>query len=100
MPETDRDRSLIEHLMTKVLGSRYRKEFGMPYFNLDLNSWADAGMVWERAREMGHEIMLVGVPLESWMAGQPMSDEPEIHDSGPRAICEAVARATGWEPKE
>lgn len=116
---TRRDESMIRHLAGKVMGwqieytnskkralvshgdgtyrllwTNHSDESAMLWRPRD--SWADAGMVWERAREIGHEIMMCGVPLEGYMAGQPMSDTPVKADSGPRALCGAVAKATGW----
>jgi len=70
---------------------------------LDPTSWLDAGMVWERAREMGVYVTLHGNPKEGWKAYYPidlhrsLTLERADADSGPLALCLAVARATGWE---
>lgn len=59
-------------------------------------SWADAGMAWERARERG--ITVVAYNDERGWHAYPMH-RPILTtdaDSGPRAICLAVARATGY----
>jgi hypothetical protein len=107
LSQAERDRSLVEHLATQVLGL---KKCVIPRMNevffenddgglvrLNLGSWTDAGMVWEKAREMGIDVCLRGVaPHGDWQAYDTNSDACSIFsDSGPRAICEAIARATG-----
>lgn len=102
MSQDDRDRSLKEHLTKTVLGTRFREKFGMPHINLDLDSWADAGMAWDKARERGLRISLYGGAM--WCGVWHKAIAVQIateYVSGPRALCEAIALATGWEdPKD
>jgi hypothetical protein len=58
--------------------------------------------VWEKAREMGIHIRLSSPYTGSrlWLAEKWLSEnkwQMTEADSGPRAICLAVARATGWK---
>lgn len=117
MPQTDHDRSLVEHLVTAVMGWRahsispnclwyapkackaYRRDSWNP-----LDPSAATWQVWEAARAKGIHIILDGDPLQ-WEAevypdnGIECSVSASI-TSGPRAICRAVGLATGWrEPK-
>ena len=105
--QTERDDSLKAHLATKVMGRREGARSpsgarvwiddatGGAYYDSSLDSWADAGKAWEKAREMGIVISLTGAPLAPWMAQTISHDSKDA--SGPRAICEAVAMVTGWE---
>jgi hypothetical protein len=110
---TQTDKSLVEHLATRVMGWNRQGSIylwfdsaGHPIRTNDINldSWADAGQVWEKAREMGHTLTLLGFPDEQdkhlARAGCPGSFGEAFSASGPRAICEAVARATGYQGKE
>jgi hypothetical protein len=99
------DRSLVEHLATKVMGWDERErlicQHGPHPFGLD--SWADAGTVWGKARERGIELHLVGSPRHEWEGRYvPETSMYQINfaNSGPRAICLAVARATNWDGEE
>jgi hypothetical protein len=102
MPQSDRDYSLVEHLATKVCGIWDYKQGETVFYPLD--SWADAGMVWEKARKMGIYIMLRGAPALEWGAYYPDDDGFVLafvsSNSAPRAICGAVAMATGWKETE
>jgi hypothetical protein len=103
------DRSLKGHLATKVMGC-HRPQGCNWWYNADgmavfhdqwqpLDSWADAGMVWEKARGMGIRLELHGRPESTWYCSwKPTYCVTE--DSGPRAICEAIARATGFEEEK
>ena len=107
---TDRDAALMRHLAERVMGWKliapnalsWDCGDGLPYrFDIDLDSWADAGMVWEKAREKGIILSLSGIG-DRWRVSQTKTyvDEWMLDSktgSGPRAICEAVAKATGWE---
>ena len=118
MPQTD-DRSLVEHLATKVMvfppddpvcycGETYSRHSiyeNHPFTVMEdphpwnpLDSWADAGMVWDTARARGIWLRLSGV-RDGWVAVNIETGDGQLRDSGPRAICEAVAKATGWEPE-
>lgn len=100
MPKTDRDAALVRHLAERVMGCTpdQIERWGLdPHWN-PLDSWADAGMVWERARKMGIWIELSGA--DNWRATFDRAGGSYITlpcDSGPRAISEAVGRATGFE---
>ncbi len=112
---TPRDKSLIHHLAEKVMGWRVDDEHIVPgdLFVRDgavwierrdrerhwnpLESWADAGMVWERVREMGIQLDLIA-SSDRWFGRiwqGPASTQYQA-TSAPRAISEAVAFATGW----
>ena len=101
----ERKQSQIRWLATKVMGwEPYKRGEWFDTHEghastIRLDSWADAGMVWERAREMEVRVILAG-DMDTW--------EAEVYPeggwiglvchavSGPRAICEAVAKATGF----
>jgi hypothetical protein len=99
------DRSLVEHLATKVLGLQvFGASFRTPktvdgfyrIVTLDLDSWADAGMVLDMFRKiMVYSPFHIRVWSDVYTAGFSFSESKS--DSGPRAICLAVARATNWE---
>ena len=102
MSQTDRDAAIVRHLAQVVMGwqsshSDYQRGPWNP-----LDSWADAGAVWEKAREMGTYRWLSAQPGFQWAMFDPNVEDDlgSQADSGPRAICEAVARATGYEAKE
>ena len=106
MPPSDRDRRVVEHLATKVMGwtpwsgdqFRYVTKDTYGTYRLgtiDLDSWADAGMVWERAREMGIQLDLIGADKWFGRIWNGPNSVQYLGDSGPRAICEAIYRATG-----
>lgn len=101
MTQTDRDRSLVEHL-AKVMGwersrgegrytiERWRAKDGawFPLSWSPLDSWADAGMVIDKVDNVGF-----GKAGGTYVASVV---EAVASRSGPRAICEAVAKATGY----
>ena len=89
----DQRRSLVEWLGRKVMG--WEGEIG--HWEID---WPFAGMVWERAREMGIMLSLVG-DSTGWSVDDGESlDFVAGGPSGPLAISLAIARATGWEGGE
>ncbi len=108
MPQTN-DRSLVEHLATRVLGWETLHNTGLWFLEtradgtkrtriLDLDSWADAGMVLERSQVLGvsekvaNEVAkITGGQFELWLF---------LKYATPRIICEAVALATGWVREE
>jgi hypothetical protein len=105
--DCERVRSLVEWLAEKVMGWRssgggiFQEENGKGQ-GIGLDSWKDSGMVWERAREMGLRLELRGY-ADSWEAIWSVSGGPwraNTFSSGPRAISEAVALATGWKEPE
>lgn len=105
MPNTDAGRDpLIRHLAEKVCNLQYRAK-GMPGdarplapWNWNpLDSWADAGVVWEKARKMGLHVVLICSQKEKDWCAWAGKEKIIRSDSGPRALCEAVALATGWK---
>jgi hypothetical protein len=120
--QSDRDRSLVKWLAENVMGwhagiyngvqvwgDKYGEQRAYALYHNrtveawnPLTSWADAGMVWEKAREKELRLELRGY-ADSWEAIWSVSGGPwraNTFSSGPRAICEAVARATGWKEPE
>jgi hypothetical protein len=112
-----RDESLEKFLAESVMGwewcegnamtmfaGRWEEPNGgthLPQFWNPLKSWSDAGQLWERVREKGLQLQLSGWPKE-WFAAFVWRAAPSVRgdvsaDSGPHAITEAIARATGWE---
>jgi len=57
-------------------------------------SWADAGVLWEKAREKGIFITLSGQPVGPWIGQGIRADASS--DSGPRALSLAIAKAFGY----
>jgi hypothetical protein len=111
MLQTNRDRSLVEHLKLKVMGwhrdgaAWWTREGGLVLRGIwdtwnPLEPSAATWMVWERAREMGIDLYLHAPPRQPWEAFQEaVLDVPDMGrtaDSGPRAICEAIGKATGF----
>lgn len=118
MPQTDRDKSLVEWLATRIMGW-HREAPGSPcpmsehWFEFEdgeeclaaypewnpLIPGAATWEVWEKAREMGHIVRLHGF-LDEWVAVCSDAGVTVYSDSGPRAICEAVALLTGWKESQ
>lgn len=116
-----RDEAITRHLMEKVMGWKHFTASAVDWDNLTdwwadafgrirshgacpwrpLDSWQDAGAVWERAAEMGYGpiVLIFSKTDKQWCA---WVDKGKIvkADSGPRAICEAIAMATGWKEGE
>jgi len=103
MPQNDSDAALKRHLSEKVMGWNYHPGSATWELNpaayrtdLELDSWADAGMVLDTFRRtMGYAPFHVNVWHDVYSAGFSFAEV--TRKDGPRAICEAVARATGWE---
>jgi hypothetical protein len=105
MPPTD-DRSLKGHLATKVMGwEPYKKGEWFDTHEghartIRLDSWADAGMVLDKYLDgYGNLDMrcIGGNPSYYGATCTLQTYDFQVAPSGPRAICEAVARATGWK---
>jgi hypothetical protein len=61
-----------------------------------LDSWQDAGQVWEKAQFKGYYIKLCNQQMGSpWFADVQRCNDISFGDSGPLAISLAVFRATG-----
>lgn len=109
MPQTDRDAALVRHLATRVMGW---KPFvyggfsdGSPgILDFGLDSWADAGMVWERARKSRGFVvdLLIHIYGAARKAGCTVEEEADdtfmwfLQNATPRLLCEAIGRATGF----
>jgi hypothetical protein len=111
------DRSLVEHLATGVckwkiepsplvggysMATVFVDEFGHQR-QLDLDSWADAGMVLDKYLDgYGNLDMrcIGGNPSYYGATCTLQTYDFQVAPSGPRAICEAIARATGWEEEK
>lgn len=121
------DAEVIRHLATKVMGWKYcpvltRRNADKPLYSggtapviftdqrgrrqwvSPACNWEFAGMVWEKAREMGIYLTLHGKPI-GWKAYYPVDANTLLlndvdADSGPRAICLAIYRATGGRDAE
>ena len=94
--EAARDRRIVEHLIEKLLGKAWRLIEPDDNPSRQLESWDFAGTVWERAREMGLLVELHNQGRQNdWWA---KIDRITSYDpAGPRALCEAIYRATGGE---
>ena len=120
MPQTERERSLVEHLATKVCGWKlcarlsarkaewarrntkvWRDAEGHLHGDIDLDSWADAGMCLDIVMEQDvftESFHLRHGSHKKYEAGFCSMPERYVEsDSGPRAICEAIGKATGWK---
>jgi len=120
MLASDRDQSLVRFCAETVMGWRPRIHpggvillywddkdqryiFGSHWNPLD--SWADAGMLWEKAREKGTEVELIGriEPFSKPWDVTAANSEEDIFTGfahfGSRAITEVIARAFGWKPE-
>ena len=114
MPPTNRDAALIEHLAIAVMGWYQESINGAPCWwastlpQARVSQWNPTNcgsammQVWEAARRKGIYVEL-RCRYQDWQAQWP--DKYQIFQSvcassGPRAICEAVAKATGWVEPE
>jgi len=113
MPQTDR--SLVEHL-AKVMGWKtygpasrtlggqlWVDERGNLHDNLDPDSWADAGALWEKAQQSAESVKhlywdLHAASVQAGMTWQALFWF--LQHATPRLICLAVARATGYVEEE
>jgi len=108
--QTERDDSLKAHLATKVMGRREGARSpsgarvwiddatGGAYYDSSLDSWADAGKAWEKARENRQTLLAVE---ELLLEKSGIEGYRELFwflkYATPRLLCEVVATATGWE---
>jgi hypothetical protein len=112
MTQTERDKSLVEWLAAKVMGwerSRGEGRYAIErwyakdgaWFPLSwnpLDSWADAGMLITTLQETA------SIDSKAYYLLHTIGRSLLLKDGNlmmmhlmPRAICEAIARATGWE---
>ena len=113
----DHDAALVRHLATEVMGFRTHtfseilwyceyesKSFPKDYWNPLAPTTLGKGQameVWERAREMGimFELHNQGPKYDWWCRRWGDVNGGNVFaTTGPRAICEAVAAATGYVP--
>jgi len=105
MPPTDaRDHAIVEHLARVVMGwghIPYEEmwKVGPGYYREDIHlySWADAGAVWEKARENRQTLLAIE---EALLEKSTIEGYRELFwflkYATPRRICEAAALATGF----
>ena len=64
-------------------------------------SWADAGMLWEKAAEHGMYFSLES-GYRQWRVIPQQDDDPYItaSNTGPDALTKAICRAFGWKGEE
>ena len=117
MLQSKRDESIIRFAAEKVMGwqwidgctatpdlfanmlpAHWENEHGIAYYPGDWNPlelWCDAGMLWEKARNVSLAHVLGG----GWIANARGVHATSV-DSGPCAIAEAIVKAFGWEEEK
>jgi hypothetical protein len=114
-----RDESIVRFAAEKVMGWHklpaptdswlsHDGRFAAPPNWNPLDSWADMGMLWEKAAGLGVTLRVTcTATMQTWSAVAVSADNNapvrcvEDDNSGPRAITEAIVKAFGWkEPSD